>query len=821
MLRNYFAAAIRSLVQNSAYAAVNLCGLAIGLMAAILIALFVRDEYHYDRTFPDYQSIYRVFETFRFPNRSSMYSSLVSASLAGAFKLEFPEVQAATRLTQATAVLSNGDIQSKVSVLWADPDFFRLFPFKTLSGNLAQALSRPEGIVLTRAMARQLFGRDNVTGEALEIDHTHTMRVTAVIEDFPSNTHFNVKVIASGLAGFSRLSFLDALSRKPDPIQLEEAYTYVKLYPGARLEKLNAGLRAFADRHIPGEMNGAPVSRFCDFSLIPLSDIHLQPRSSGEMKPTGDPRTLHMMIAIAVLIVIVAASNFVSMMTARAARRAVEVAVRKAMGATRSQLIVQFLGECLLYTILALVVAMIAVQLILPVLNAFLRRDIAFDFMRDPILGAALIAAALVIGLAGGAYPALLLSTFRPGTVLKGVVLLPGLRSAHLRQLLVIFQFGTLIVLIVSTLTIQRQAQYALEERLHLATDQIYLVDAGCRAPGFKEAVARIRGVRIESCASDSALSLGHIGTSLAAGDGRKVTFQMAPVGDADFFRSFGVAPLAGRLFSTDRTEDTLLLDDFASRSNPSIVINEAGSRALGFATPAAAVGHFAIWSRIEVIDGQPRGWERQSSPIIAVVPDFSIGSTRDVVEPTVYYMHPYLPGDLVLTLDGQAIAQTMRAVWEAWAKHSPMAPMDGKFLSEHLNSLYTDMLQQVAVFTAFSGVSVVIAALGLLGLAVFTAERRTREIGLRKAMGASRWDILRFLGWELTRPVLWANLVAWPAAYVLMRRWLGGFAYHVNMSPLTFVAAGVLALIIAVATVAWHGLRIVRSNPADALRYE
>jgi putative ABC transport system permease protein len=222
------------------------------------------------------------------------------------------------------------------------------------------------------------------------------------------------------------------MARKPEAIKTEDVYTYVKLYPGARLERLNAAMRAFADRYFTGEIDGTPVSRFCAFSLIPISDIHLQPPSAAEMKPTGDPQTLHAMIGIALLIVIVAASNFASMMTARAARRAVEVAVRKAVGATRSQLVVQFLGECLFYAVLALALASIAVELMLPAFNAFLQRDIAFDYVRDSTLGAALVTTAVMTGLAAGAYPALVLSMFRPSTVLKGVVLLPGGGSARL-----------------------------------------------------------------------------------------------------------------------------------------------------------------------------------------------------------------------------------------------------------------------------------------------------------------------------------------------------------------------------------------------------
>ena len=414
MLRNYFVAALRNLLRNRAYAAINLCGLALGFTAAILIALFVRDEYSYDRFFPDYQRIYRVLETVQFPGRAAVNSFPTFSNIAAQLKRVFPEVQIATRLTPSRAILSHADVQSVISVHWADPDFFRVFPFKTLSGNLSLALSQPDGIVLTRAIARQFFGRDDVTGETLELDHEHTMRVRAVIEDLPANTHLAVKVFASGLAPFSKLTALDALAQNPEAIKMEEVYIYLKLHPGAGVAKLNAALRAIADRHVAARVDRAPVAPFPVFSLIPIADTHLQTGGAIDMKPAGDPRTLHVMIGIAFLIVMAAASNFVSMMTARASGRAIEVAVRKAVGATRSQLVVQFLGECLFYVLLALALAMIAVELILRTFNAYLQRDIAFDYFYDPALGAALVATAMITGLAAGAYPALVLSRFRP-----------------------------------------------------------------------------------------------------------------------------------------------------------------------------------------------------------------------------------------------------------------------------------------------------------------------------------------------------------------------------------------------------------------------
>lgn len=817
MLQNYLVAAIRNLFRNRAYAGINICGLALGFASVILIALFVRDEHSYDRQVPGHELIYRVMATIDLPGRPTMRVAVTASNIAAALKLDFPEVAAATRLAPSQVVIRQGEVRHLVVVHWADPNFFQLFPMKVLSGNLAEALSRPDSIVLTEQLARRFFGDAEAVGKTVDFNG-HAMRVAATIADLPSNTHMKVEVFAPGIASFSALTALDAMGQQAGALRPDSVYTYVQLRPNGNIAALEANLRGFINRHVTGEVNGVPLTRAYTFSLTPLTDIHLQPPSLGDMKPPGDTRTLHAMIAIGLVILIVASSNFVSMMTARSARRAIEVGVRKVAGATRSQIIVQFLGESMLYVALALLMAIVSVQLILPAFNAFLQRDIVFDYVRDPALGGGLLLTLLIVGAAAGAYPAFVLSLFRPGMVLKGITSSPA-NSGHLRQALVIFQFGTLIALIVATITVYRQTQYAMEDRLHLPADQIYVGTSGCPA-AFREAVAQLSGVRAASCASDSALSMGRLGTVVDAQNGGKVSFRIAPV-DSDFFKLFSVTPLAGRLFSQARGEDTLLRDGSANAANPSIILNESGAKALGFASPEAAVNQVRRWARIQRNGYEFRAIDSAPSQIIGVVPDFSVGSVREVIEPTVYYIDPSLYRPLVVKLDGAAIPETMNAMKKLWSQHEPTRALEGMFLSQHINELYADIQRQSSIFSAFSVVALVIASLGLLGLAVFTAERRTREIGLRKVMGASRWDILRFLGWQFTRPVLWANLVAWPAAYLFMRRWLEGFAYHVDLSPWVFIAASALALVIALVTVSGHALLVARAKPAEALRYE
>ena len=817
MLQNYLAAALRNLLRNGVYAIINILGLALGFAAVILIALFVRDEYGFDRFIPDHDRIYNITEVIYPPGEGPLRIAVTASHIAAAMKLDFPEVEAVTRLGGGSAALRHGDIESANQVYWADPNFFDIFPLRAYAGNPREALRKPDALVLTRTAARRLFGRDAVLGEPVELDRKFTLHVAAVLEDLPANTHLAPQIFAPGIASYSTLSQYDQQNADPDSLRPENTYTYVKLKPGARVERLTAAMPEFALRHVPGTFAGKRIAEAYRFNLIPLTQIQLQPGSIADMKTHGDVRTLETLIGIAVLTLFIAASNFVSMMTARAAGRALEVGVRKAAGATRRQIIVQFLGECLCYTALALLLAMLAVELILPMLNEFLQRDIVFDYVRQPLLGSALFAVWLVTGLAAGAYAAFVLSMFRPGAVLKGVVFLPG-GSGRLRQGLVVFQFGTLIALIVSTLTIQHQTEYAMQDRLRLPTDQIFVSVGGCPA-AFRDGAAHTSGVLAASCSSGSALTYDRFSVTFESPQGGSVAMRGAGV-DYGFFELFAVKPIAGRLFAADRGEDDLLRASPDTGLNPSFLINESAARALGYANPQSAVHQYRLWTRILGDLGHMKVSQAQSSQIIGVIPDFSVGSVRDVIEPTVYFIDPQNFWFTVLKLDGRSIPETMQAVKALWARTQDK-PFDGLFLSERVNELYADIQRQSKLFSVFSAIAVVSAAMGLLGLAVFTAERRTREIGLRKVMGASRWDILRFLGWQFARPVLWANVVAWPLAYICMHRWLEGFAYHVDLNPLVFVAASVLALLIALATVSGHALMVARTRPVEALRYE
>ena len=362
MFHNYVAAALRNLLRNGLYAIINILGLAVGFAAVILIALFVRDEYSFDRFIPAHDRIYNVTEVVNPPGGGPLRIAVTASNIATAMKLDFPEVEAATRLSGTPAALRHGAVDNANFIYWADPNFFDVFPLPAHAGNPQEALRKPDGLVLTRTAARRLFGRDDVMGEPIELDRKYTLHVAAILEDLPPNTHLSADIFAPGIASFSALTHYDDAHMDPDAIRPENSYTYLRLKSGASVEKLAAAMPAFASRHVPGVFGGQPIAKAYHFQLIPLTQIQLQPGSIADMKTHGDVRTVQTLVGIAVLILFIAASNFVSMMTARAAGRALEVGVRKAEGATRRQIIVQFLSECLGYAAAALFLAIIVVE---------------------------------------------------------------------------------------------------------------------------------------------------------------------------------------------------------------------------------------------------------------------------------------------------------------------------------------------------------------------------------------------------------------------------------------------------------------------------
>jgi putative ABC transport system permease protein len=506
-------------------------------------------------------------------------------------------------------------------------------------------------------------------------------------------------------------------------------------------------------------------------------------------------------------------------MTARAVRRAIEVGVRKAIGARRRDLIVQFMGEALLYVFAAMLIGVAIVSLALPAVNTFLERSIVFDVLDDSALAAGVVGAALLTGLIAGAYPALVLSSFAPAPALKAA---RGQRagSAAVRQGLVVAQFAVLIALIIGAASIYRQTSFALQNVLRLNIDQMVLVDC---EPGFKEKVAALPGVSAAACISYEALGDPFYATTTFVKDPLRGNITVNTAGaDVGFFEMHGLKPLAGRFFSADRGEDVVLEGPNAGpEAQPSLVLNESAVRQLGFDSAQDAIGKSIDWIRpFATPPTEPQASSR-SSRVVGVVGDFTLGSIRTAVDPTMYFVDPISTELLSVTVQGQRLPETLQSIGALWRSTGHVRPIKFEFMSELMRQLYRDVQIQGGIVGASAGLAIVIACLGLFALAAFTAERRTKEIGVRKAMGASRAEVVRLLLWQFTKPVLWANLVAWPLAYWATAQWLDGFAYRVSLPPWLFLAASLGAVLIAWASVAAKAWLAASAQPATALQYE
>ncbi|HEY2356667.1 MAG TPA: ABC transporter permease [Phenylobacterium sp.] len=815
MFQNYLAAALRNLARNRLYAGITIAGLAVGFAAAMLIALFVRDEYSYDKFIPGHERIFRLSEVVTPTGGKPSDSPYTPTRLAAALRLEFPQMDTVARAAVQgfPPEVRHGEVSAaEQGVEWADPEFFRIMPMPTVAGDLAHALDAPDAVVINRTTARKYFGRDAPIGETLLVDK-RPLRVTAVIEDLPSNTEVIGDIFASALAPNSVMNDPAYSSWSSSRVQ-----TYFRLRPGASIAMVVAELPSFVKRH--DGMQGATASVV--LTPVNIADIHLRRTMANAFdKAAGDPTVVAAIAAIGLLIVLVAVINFVTLMTARAARRAVEVGVRKSAGASRRDLVVQFMGEAFLQVLVAGVVGVALAELLLPGFNALVQRRIHFDYLRDPMLALGIMVALILVALLAGAYPALILSGFRPAAVLKGGPV-QGAGGARVRQVLVVVQFSVLIALLLTAGTIYRQTMFALNDSTHLDKSQVVLLFAQPCTETLRDEVRRVPGVVDAACSSGMALALINNEDQVTVGQKRE-SLRADPV-DYHFFDVYGLRPLAGRVFDPQRPADGA----FGAQFHQPVVINESAARVLGFKSPAAAVGQSVRWVGLADPGCSGPCWAgvtQAPSVVLGVVPDFSFGSARAKISPAMYMIPSTRAGQfnsmaLNVRLDPSRKTEALHAIDKVWRRFGN-GPIIRYFVDQFLLRLYVDTIVQGALITAAALIALSIACLGLFALSAYTTERRTKEIGVRKAMGASSRDILRLLLWQFTQPVLWANLLALPVAWLLMNWWLKGFAYHVALEPWTFLAAAAAGVLIAWSTVFVHALRVARARPVGALRYE
>ena len=801
MFKHYVKVSIRNLLRYKGHSSINILGLAVGVAACILLLLFLRDELGYDRFHEKADRIYRITQELEAPGQPAMHAALTSPPLAPVMREEVPGIVETVRIRP----YFEGSVAGRVAVrygdekqfydrfFWADDGLFRIFTFSWLEGEPSGPLREPNTVVLSESMAQKYFGGEPALGKVLRIDtgfSDEDYRVTGVVRDLPYNSHIHLDVIAS----FASLEHLKDQRVGLDEWWLMDIYSYVLLAEGASAGEVESALPAFVEKHFPklGEVRTA-------LHLQPLTDIHLRSRLLHELEMNGDIGYVYIFAAIAVLTLLIACVNFVNLSIARFAQRAREVGVRKVVGAHRSQLVQQFLGESMVLALLALVLAVVLVLVTLPAFNAFSGKRIELDWGPATWLG--LIGLALLVGTVAGSYPAVFLSSFRPVQVLKSSPA-GGTGNASFRKILITLQFSISVALLIGTGIIYDQLRYMRGQDLGIDMEQVLVLPLRDmtlrdRYRDIKEEIVRVPGVLATTFSS---LKVGWEAPILGAEvDGAAVQGMGSLVVDHDFLEVFKVPLVAGRD----------LLETEAADENAGFLVNEAAVRKLGLRSPEEAVGKPLAWA----------GWKK--GQVVGVVRDFHYRPLQHGIEPLVLHIRPIAFHYLYLRIAPQGTAATLQGLESAWRRSLPGKPFEYVFLDDDFRSNYRSEERLGKLVGLFALLAVFVACLGLLGLASFTAERRTREIGIRKVLGSSVAQVVLLLSREFTLLVLLANLIAWPVAYWLMRDWLQDFAYRTEIHPSNFVLGGLTALVIAWLTVSYRALQAALVDPAKALRYE
>jgi putative ABC transport system permease protein len=820
MLRHYLSLALRHVARNKLYALISITGLAIGFGAATLVGLYVHDELTYERWLPNSERIYRVSPTTEVTGDAGAGPSDIGLWLASDYK---DQLEAVTRLFRGGGgFFKRGDVAFSEPILWADANVFDVFQYPVVTGSLRGSLERPDGLVLTRSAAQRYFGDGDPVGQTLLYNGREPMVVNAVIEDLPSNTHLAFNVLAAARASFSPAAEQDRNPMLSFGGKLWGSHTYFLLKQNEPIAPLRENIRTLFDRHAP-LANGRKASDVWPLVTRPIRSIHL----AGPFDPPEAQRLggVYAAAAIGLLIVIVAAINFVNILTSLGVRRGPEVGVRKALGASRRDLFKQYMGESFLYVIAGGVLGLALAAVALQPLNRFLRRTIDLSMLVDWRVACAALLSLALVALAAGAYPSLVLSSFSAATVTKSSR--SGGAHARVRQALVVLQFAMLIALVIATTVTYRQMALGMREALRQNTDPIVvaylaqqLVDGRTPAPCTRSLVDRMRrieGVQLVACSMGLPQQDFQLGSGLVRPGAPGIPVRYLGLG-VGFLELYGYRPAAGRFFSAELGTDVSPPDNVWT-SPESIVLNETAVRQLGFNSAEEAVGQTAMFSHIF---RQPTTQTPiHEARIIGVVEDFQIGSIRGAIPPAVFFVDEGQAVVLSLKLDGRATPEALEAIDRTWTELGGSGPLPRIFFEQAMQNMYLDLRRQTQVFSVFAGVAIFIAVLGLIGLAAHAAVTRTKEIGIRKAVGGGRLEIMRLLLWQFSRPVLLANVIAWPVAYYVMGAWLQGFARRVELDWWMFAGAAAVALTVAAAAVSVHAWGMAGARPVEALRHQ
>jgi putative ABC transport system permease protein len=807
MLKNFIKTALRNLSKRKGYSLINIAGLAIGMASCLLILMFVSDELSYDAFNEKADRIYRVAGAFRYGGRDIDVAT-APAPMAKVLIDEFPEVEDAVRFTQrGRFIFRYGENSYKETHLtYVDPSFFNLFSIPLLRGDPETALTQPNTIILSRKTAQKYFGEQDPIGKTLRRNDQTDYMVTGVFEEIPDNSHFHFDIMISMISlpdsknqfwlsqNYQTYILLrqgadpDAVDAKFDDLLVKYMGPQIKAFMGKSLEELAAS----------GELGGK-------FFLQRLRDIHLHSDLIGEMEPTSDIKYVYIFTAIALFILVIASINYMNLSTARSAGRAKEVGIRKVLGSFRSQLVRQFLTESMVLSLVSLVAALGLLWMALPFFNGLTGKNLSMSDMVSPTMLVVLVLVALTVGILAGSYSAFFISAFRPVNVLKGRMK-SAVKSGWFRSALVVFQFTASTVLIIGTFVVSNQLHYIQNKKLGYNKEQVLILNnaylLGSQIEAFKNEMLSYPQV-VNATISDylPIPSDRNLTAVLPEGerDSVKATSMQNWIVDYDYITTMGMKIVAGRDFSRDYSTDT-----------KAAIINQETARQFGWDEPVGmSVGR--------VVDAKGNIDLYQ---VVGVVEDFHYETLKETIGPLVMFLGDS-NGRISFRIETKDIPGTIGLLRTKWREFLPNQPFEYSFMDERFNDMYKTEQRINKIFGVFAGFAIFIGCLGLFGLAAFTAEQRTKEIGIRKVLGASAPGIFRLLTREFVMLVAVANVIAWPVAFLAMRGWLRDFSYRISLSVWVFLFAGLMTLLVALLTVSFQAVKAALSNPSDSLRYE
>jgi len=800
MYRNYLKIAFRNLLKHKVFSFINIAGVAIGLACFLLLALYVKDELSYDRFNTNADRIYRLSRSFLSKDGTvSLRLGHTAPPFGPLIRQEFPEVEQSVRLLETGGLVRYGDnVFNEEDMFAAEPSLFKVFSFDVSNGNPEKALENPFSIMFSRPMAEKYFGKENPVGKTIRIDNQFDYTVTGVFEPLPAQSHFHPNFLLS----FSTLN--DPRVYGAEDLRTNwgnnSFSTFLLLPENYDPQKLIKAFPAFQNRN-----EGPNASTYSVLDLMKLTDIHLHSHLDSEIEANGDIQYVYLFSAIAIFILIIACINYMNLATAKSAMRAKEVGMRKVIGAVRSQLINQFLSESILLVLIALLLAVLIVVLCLPALNNFTQKQLSFSALSDPVFIAILISITLFTGVIAGSYPAFFMTSFQPISVLKGKIA-SALKNGKLRQSLVVTQFAIAIVLIISTVVVYNQMRYIKNYKLGYSKDQILVLnvpdDSDTNFESIRQRFKEISSIREVGRSSripsvrllDSWSAYVMRGDTMAPTD---ITIKSLSV-DEDFIPAYQIEMAAGRNFSRE----------YATDKTAGFILNETAVKQLGWKNAADAIGNRFGY-------GDMRG------QIIGVTKDYHFESLHQKVAPMVMFNQPGRLGRVSVHISGGDIKNAVSHIESVWNSRFPNIPFQYEFLDQRFGRLYATEQTQQMLFGIFAGIAIFISCLGLLGLSMFMAELRTKEIGVRKVLGASVGSIVTLLTQDFLKLVLLAIVIASPIAWYGMHNWLQDFAYHTEINWWVFVLAGILSAGIALLTVSFQSIKAALMNPVKSLKSE